>query len=162
MKTTFYIDNNKTANTSNSFLNKTDYSALLDSIISDHIIKTNSYLKETPSNDDILDSIIASRKAKTFDIYGSYLKDSDDFTKAANFLANYGNDNKLPFTYGHEYHIAGNTITFHFDSIEINGTEYMYKDFGNIILLKKLPKKTKKLIIDIYTKSNTDITINLK
>lgn len=159
MKTTFYIDNK--TNKNNSFLNEANYSTLLDSIISDHLIKTNSYLNVQKSDDDILDGLIKAHKSKS--IFGATLKDSDEFTKAANFLANYGKINtKLPFTYGHEYYFGGNTITFHFDSIEINGTEYMYEDFGNIILLKKLPKKTKKLIIDIYTKGSTDITINLK
>ena len=161
MKTTFFIDNNKTTS-KNTFLNTTDYSAILDSLISDNLKKTNTYLTNT-SDDDILDGIIAAHKAKS-NIFGATLKDSDAFTKAANFLANYGNTKlkKLPYAYGHEYYIGGNTIVFHFDSIEINGTEYMYEDFGNIILLKKLPKKTKKLIIDIYTKGNTDISINIK
>lgn len=160
MKTTFYIDNNK-KNTKNTF-HTTNYSTLLDSLISDHLKKTNSYLTQT-DDDAILDGLINAHKAKSITLFGSTLKDDDAFTEAANFLANYGKINtKLPFTYGHEYYIGGNTITFHFDSIEINGTEYMYDDFSNIILLKKLPKKTKNLIIDIYAKSGTSIKINLK
>lgn len=161
MKTTFYINDNKTYN-SNSFLNTTNYSALLDSIILDNLKKTNTYLNQNNNDDCILDGIINAHKSKSNILFSSTLKDSDEFTKAANFLANYGKTTKLPYHFGHEYYIGGNTITFHFDSIEINGIEYMYKDFGDTIILKKLPKKTKKLIIDIYTKGNSDITINLK
>lgn len=133
-----------------------DYSALLDDIIADNIIATNTYLKK--ANDDALIHAMAKEANKKY-ITLNGLKDSDIFAIAAKYIAGFGK--KLPYTLGHTYYFDGTPIIFHLDSIEIDGEEFFYDDFNDIEKIL-FPKKNKKLIIDIYTKGNTNININIK
>jgi len=148
---TFRINNNKSNNLT------TDYSALLDDIIANHIIETNPYLKKAKDN-ALYDAMFAEANSSSIKL--SSLKDIDLFDISAKYLAKYGKINKLPYILGHTYYFDGIPTIFHIDSIEINGIEYYYDDFDNISNIS-FPKKNQKLIIDIYTKGNTKININL-
>lgn len=131
--------------TNNSFHKDTDWSKILDNLIASNIKKTNPYLSKYEKD---LDAAIFEHDLK-----------GDLFAKASNFLANYGKTNNMPFQYGHAYYIGNTQIIFNLNSIEIDGTEYFYDNFKDIIFLKSLPKPTKKIIINIYGDAN--IKINL-
>ena len=145
-------------NTKFNNIKETDYSALLDNIIADHIIETSPYLKKAKDN-ALIDAMFGEAKKSSGISIGS-LKDTDLFSISAKYLAKYGKKNKLPYTLGHTYYFDGTPIIFHIDSIEIDGNEYYYDDFENINNIL-FPKKNKKLIIDIYTRGNATININL-
>lgn len=151
------INNNSIFTTNKkSFRDFTDYSALLDDIIADNIIATNPYLKKA-KDDALIDAMTDEINSKY--TFGG-LKEDELFIFAANYLATLGKI-KLPYTLGHTYFFNNIPIIFHLDSIEINGEEYFYDDFSDLSTLI-LPKKTKKTIIDIYTKGNTKINIHIK
>lgn len=151
----FYTKNN--SNNTNTFHSNTntDYSAILDNIIAADIIKKNSYLLnsyDTPNNTPII-------------LTGGALKASDEFTKAATFLANYKKYNttyKLPYTIGKMYKLYdGTPIVFYEDEVQIGFDSYKYSDFANLSFLNNLTTSTKKIIINIYTFGAGDIKINL-
>lgn len=160
IKTTIFNNTKKAANNFSFRTNDTNYSAILDALISADIMKKNSYLKKY-KEDNLIDRMCDATKSYNF--IGT-LKGGDIFTAAANYLALFGkSDFKRPYIFGHKYYFDGTPIIFHFDSIEIDGTEYYYDDFENINNLY-LPEKNKKLIIDIYTHGNADnlkININI-
>lgn len=146
-------NNNNNSIFRNIFFNKkeTDYSALLDSIISSNIKKTNTYLNKI-EDDILIDNLIAEAKTKS----SKSLK--DDFIIALTYLANFGATTKLPFKLGHTYYFGGTTpIIFHLDSIKIGGIEYYYDDLLN----KTFAPATKKTIIDIYLNGNKNAKINI-
>lgn len=161
--TTFKIDN--TTSNNYSFPN-TNYSAILDDIIATNIAKNNTYLFNyaKDNNSDLISALIAdSKKTSATIFFSDLLKGDDEFTKAANFLANYKKNKApkgIPFILGKTYKlIDGTPIAFFDDEIQIGYDLYSYNDFGNITFLKKLPSKTKTIIINIYNASN--ITINI-
>lgn len=143
-----------TSNNNNStfFLNSTpkytNYSEILDDIISADVIKKNDYLFDTYTSPIII---------------GSNLK-NDKFINAAKFLANYKKNKKtyLPFTLGKMYELNdGTRIVFYDDEIMINADVYKYSDFLDFSFLNGLSTNTKKTIINIYTAGAGDIEINL-
>lgn len=126
----------------------TDYSKMLDDIITADVIKKNSYLFDaTPS----------------INISSNLKDDTTEFIKAAKFLASYKEPkkNKLKFIIGKNYKlIDGTPIIFYDDEIQIGFDVFKYSDFNMSTFLEHLKPSTKKIIIDIYTKSN-DININI-
>lgn len=154
-----FLDNNK----------PTNYSSILDNIITADIINKNSYLFDNKKNnnytiddDYIIDSLIGN---DPIILTGSTLKASDDFTKAATFLANYKKYKKtynLPFVIGKMYTLSdGTPIIFYDDEVQIGFDTFKYTKFADFSFLNSLTKKTKKTIINIYTFGMGDIEINL-
>lgn len=148
-----FLDNNK----------PTNYSSILDNIITTDIIKKNSYLFNTKkADDDLIDSLIGN---DPIILTGSTLKASDDFTKAATFLANYKKYKKtynLPYIIGKMYTLSdGTPIIFYDDEVQIGFDTFKYTKFADFSFLNSLTKKTKKTIINIYTFGISDIEINL-
>lgn len=146
----FYTKNTSTNTT--YFPNKsTNYSKILDDIIFSDIVKKNDYLFTCEKSPIILES--------------SPLKDSDEFTKATLFLANYKKYKKaykLPFILGKMYTLANGTpIVFYDDEIQIGFDVYKYTDFSNLSILNAIKPKTKNIIIDIYTTGISNIEINI-
>lgn len=126
-----------------------DYSKMLDDIIAADVIKKNTYLFDTTPSINI----------------SSNLKDeTTEFIKAAKFLATYKEpkkENKLKFIIGKTYKlIDGTPIIFYDDEIQIGFDVFKYSDFAMSTFLEHLKPSTKKIIIDIYTKSN-NININI-
>lgn len=157
MKTyTFNTSNNNTNKFFTfSFLKKnkpTDYSKILDDIILDNLIETNSYLKDYKTKEE---------DAKIFTASTASLKD-DEFNEAAIFLANYGKMNHFPFEIGKIYKLSnGSSIIFYDDEVQIDRDIYSYSKFNDINFLNTLSAPKKKLIIDIYTNgANVNIKIN--
>jgi hypothetical protein len=156
---TFKTSNNNNNNTKKfftfSFLKKnkpTDYSKVLDDIILDNLMETNSYLKDYKTKQE---------DAKIFEASTASLKDNE-FAEAASFLANYSKKNTFPFILGKVYKLAGNIpVIFYDDEIQIDRDIYSYDDFENLAFLNTLSAPKKKIIIDIYTNShNINIEIN--
>ena len=152
---TFPTNNNTKSN--NIFCNlfckkkETDYSAILDDIISSNIKNTSTYLNKI-ENDTLIDNLIAEAKG----ISSKSLK--GDFITALTYLANFGATSKLPFKLGHTYYFGGDTpIIFHLDSIKIGNIEYYYDDLLN----NTFAPTTKKTIIDIYLNGNKNAKINI-
>lgn len=134
-------------NNSFPFYKSNDYSKTIDDIILSDIIKKNSYL------------IDYDYKPST--TYYATLKDSDEFTKAANFLANYKKNKTKKFIYGKLYKLNdGTPIVFYEDEIQIGFDFYKYSDFNDSFFIDSLTPSKKKTIITIY--GDADITINLK
>lgn len=161
--TTFKIDN---TNKNNYSFPTTDYSAILDNIIATNIAENNKYLFNYGKSDgNLIDALIKDSKKKhgTTIFTSSILKGNDEFTKAANFLANYKKSKapkNLPFIFGKTYKLTdGTPIAFYDDEIQIGMDLYSYDDFGSITFLKKLPTATKNIIINIYNAGNTTINI---
>ena len=153
MKT--YTFNANECNNTNNFINSffrttTDYSAILDDIIADDIVKKNSYLFSASTNVNITNS-----NNNSFD--------PKEFAKAVEFLANYNkpkNNKKLNIIIGETYFLMdGTPIIFYDDEIQIGFDTFKYSDFALSSLIENLKPSTKKIIIDIYTKTNT---INIK
>ena len=162
MKITTFNNSINTTNNGSFHTNNTNYSALLDAIISSNIKKTSSYLNDDYTDDSkLLDAMMYEAKLKNAIDLGKALK-GNDLIAAAKFLASYNTKKyiKLPYQFGHIYYIDGTPIIFHYDSIEINGTEYYYDEFNDLSKLN-LSNTNKKLIIDIYTNSNITIDINI-
>lgn len=142
---------NNTSNFINSFFRTTtDYSAILDDIIADDIVKKNSYLFGASTNVNITNS-----NNNSFD--------PKEFAKAVEFLANYNkpkNNKKLNIIIGETYFLMdGTPIIFYDDEIQIGFDTFKYSDFALSSLIENLKPSTKKIIIDIYAKTNT---INIK
>lgn len=138
-----------------SFLKKnkpTDYSEVLDDLILDNLMETNSYLKDYKTKQE---------DAKIFTASTASLK-GKEFAEAALFLANYSKKKAFPFTFGKVYKLAGNIpVIFYDDEIQIDRDIYSYDDFENLAFLNTLSAPKKKIIIDIYTNShNINIEIN--
>lgn len=153
MKT--YTFNANECNNTNNFINSffrttTDYSAILDDIITDDIVKKNSYLFGASTSVNITNS-----NNNSFD--------PKEFAKAVEFLANYNkpkNNKKLNIIIGETYFLMdGTPIIFYDDEIQIGFDTFKYSDFAMSSLIENLKPSTKKIIIDIYTKTNT---INIK
>lgn len=142
---------NNTSNFINSFFRATtDYSAMLDDIITDDIVKKNSYLFGATTSVNITNNHADSFNPK-------------EFAKAVEFLANYNtpkNNKKLNIIIGETYFLMdGTPIIFYDDEIQIGFDTFKYSDFALSSLIENLKPSTKKIIIDIYTKTNT---INIK
>lgn len=160
MTHTIFLNSTKNNTFCPIYTKKTDYSEILDSLISSNIKKTNPYL--STDNDTLIDGMILDAKISNAIKFSKALKDSDIFAKATEFIYGFIKPKtKLPYILGHKYYINGSTIIFHDDSIEIDGTEYYYDDFNNNNILKNLTKKNKKIIIDIYLKGFSKIGINI-
>lgn len=160
IKTTIF---NNTNNTNSFHTESTNYSKILDALILADLKKTNKYLNdyEKIENDNLIDGMIYEAKLKNAIMFGKALKDGDLFADAATYLALFGKKTiKHPYIIGHTYFFNNKPIIFHLDSIEIDGTEYYYDDFNNYENLY-MPANNKKIIIDIYTKGNTKININI-
>ena len=144
----FYSKNNSNNSTKSLFLDTepTNYSKVIDNIILGDIIKKNSYL----FNDD--DYTFTSHSTPII-LTGSLLKGSDNFTKAANFLANYKKYKKIykiPYELGKMYTLSdGTRIVFYDDEIQIGSLFYKYDDFNNFDFLNTISEPTKKIIINI-------------
>ena len=151
---TYTFNANECNNTSNSinsfFRTTTDYSAMLDDIITADIVKKNSYLLGASTSVNITNSNNDSFNPK-------------EFAKAVEFLANYNkpkNNKKLNIIIGETYFLMdGTPIIFYDDEIQIGFYTFKYSDFALSSLIENLKPSTKKIIIDIYTKTNT---INIK
>jgi hypothetical protein len=143
------IKNNNSIN-NGSFAN---YSEILDNIIAADVKKKNSYLIDNTNKYFLT-------KSYTF---SPALKDSDEFTKAAKFLANYkDNYSYIPnkFIYGKMYTLSdGTPIVFYDDEIQIGFNVYKYTDFTDLSFLDTIGADTKKIIINIY--GNANVKINL-
>lgn len=158
MKITTFTNSFATTKNNNnkfySFPEYTDYSKILDDLISSNLMKTNSYLKKS-KDDALIDAMFDEAYGKTIKL--SNLEDS--YNAAAKYLAFFGKKNKLTYNLGHTYYIDNTPIIFHLDSIEIGGNEYYYDDLLNASLLTK---NTQKLIIKIATSApKINININL-
>lgn len=152
-------------NSYNNSSNITDYSAIIDNIIADSIIKKNSYLFDCDKKNDA--DIFTSLIGDTPIILNSSttLKADDDFIKAAMFLANYKTYKKtynIPFILGKMYKLSdGTPIIFYDDEIQIGFDTYKYSNFSNLSFLNNLATTTKKTIINIYTGGLGNIKINI-
>ena len=160
----FKFDNNKNNNGIKFNCNgsNTNYSAIIDNIITADLIKKNSYLFNTKKADDDLYSALIS---DDIILKSSPLKASDEFTKAANFLANYKKYKKcykLPYILGKMYTLTNGTpVVFYDDEIQIGFDTYRYTDFTDYSFLNCLSAPAKKTIINIYTYGAANININL-
>ena len=159
----FYTKDNN--NNNSIFLgNTTNYSSILDNIITADIIKKNSYLFDynKKKNDDLIDALIGN---DPIILTGSTLKASDEFTKAATFLANYKKYKKtynIPYSIGKMYTLSdGTPIIFYDDEIQIGFDTIKYSKFNDLSFLSSLTAPTKKTIINIYTFGTGNININL-
>lgn len=151
MKTYTFNLNNTNKNTFHS----ANYSKILDDLIHADIMEKNYYLNNdyNKSTGDIYFDNMIGINSGDIKISNNGLKDADAFTKAANFLANYGNNNyKFPYEYGKTYTLNdGTPIIFFDDSIQIGFDLYYFKDFKKINFLNSITPKIKKNIISIYT-----------
>jgi len=163
----FYTKNNSNnSNKKNIFLdpNYIDFSSTLDNIITADIIKKNSYLFDynKKKNDDLIDALIGN---DPIILTGSTLKASDEFTKAATFLANYKKYKKtynLPYIIGKMYTLSdGTPIIFYDDEIQIGFDTIKYSKFNDLSFINGLTAPTKKTIINIYMFGTGNININL-
>lgn len=159
MTKTYSFTSNNT-NTSKFFLNsnpRTNYSEMLDDIITADIIDKNKYLFKGINTSYIGDEPII--------ITGSYLKADDSFIKATKFLANYKKNKslyKIPFIIGKLYTLSdGTRVIFYDDEIQIGFDTYKYSDFGNIAFLNDLTTTKKSAIINIFTGGIDNIKINI-
>lgn len=154
MKKTIYTINNSTTS-SNSFFHsaKTNYSKILDDLITADLIKKNSYLNGYIDGDFINCMMKDSAKKHPGIIIGSYaLKDDKKLIDAANFLAEYKKKKDITskFILGKTYKLSdGTPIIFYDDEIQIGFDLYTYDDFKDITFLKALPTTTKSAIINI-------------
>lgn len=155
-----YIFNGSKKNNKNYNNGSSNYSKILDDIILSDVIKKNNYLidddyiikKSTSTPKSIIDDIITIKP----------LKDSDEFAKAAKFLANYKNYNKSVKSYiiGKMYTLSdGTPIVFYDDEVQIGFDCYSYSDFCNSYFINSLPNATKNIIINIYGAANVKINI---
>lgn len=155
----FYTKNNSNSNKSTF---STNYSKILDNIITADIIDKNDYLFTNKNYDKFIDSLISD---DPIILTSSKLKASDEFTKAANFLANYKKYKKtykLPYILGKMYTLSdGTPIIFYDDEIQIGFDTFKYSNFDDLSFLNNLTTNTKKIIINIYTNGATNININL-
>lgn len=163
----FYTKNNSNStNNSSIFLNNksTDYSEILDNIITADIIKKNSYLFDD-TYDPIIDALNKNTYTSPIILTSSNLKFDDKYIKATKFLANYKKYNKkynLPYILGKMYKLSdGTPIIFYDDEIQIGFDTFKYSDFDDFSFLNNLTAKTKKTIINIYTFGTGNIEINL-
>lgn len=160
----FYTKNN--SNNDSIFLDTkpTNYSTILDDIITTDIINKNKYLfnYNKKANDDLIDALIGN---DPIILTSSALKASDEFTKAATFLANYKKYKKtynLPYTLGKMYTLSdGTPIIFYDDEIQIGFDTFKYSKFNDILFLNSLKTNAKNTIINIYTNGINNININL-
>lgn len=157
MTKTFNFASKNNSNNDYIFLDKSftpDYSTMLDDIIATDVIKKNKYLFNSIDN------------TTPIILTGSSLKDSDDFTKATKFLANYKKYKKtynIPYIIGKMYTLFdGTPIVFYDDEIQIGFDTYKYSKFTNLSFLNNLTANTKKIIINIYTNGIKDIEINIR
>ena len=160
MITTYTFGKKNNNKNSFNFLNtssKPNYSKILDDIIITDIIDKNSYLFKNNIKNDYLDDIILNAKPTK---YNDTLLDA-----AIKFLANYKKPKKsyiLPFKLNTIYTLTdGTPIIFFDDEIQIGHDSYSYSDFANASFINTLAPSKKKIIIDIYTKGNVNIDINL-
>ena len=165
MNTTLFKNNKSTNKTTTNCFGDFNYSKLLDKIIKDNILKTNKYLGKSydDSEKDFINNLFANNKSTKINLTSSFLKDENDFIKAAKFLSNYNkNYKKFPFKFETTYKlIDGTTIIFYDDEIQIGCDTYTYDDFEDFTILSNIPPKTKKTIIDIYIKSINNISISI-
>lgn len=144
---TYNFKTNEFNNNNNQFFTDTDYSEILNAIITDDVIKKNDYL---------------FNKNTTESYNNSSSTDLNNLLKAANYLANYKQPNSKKFAYGKTYYlIDGTPIIFYDDEIQIGFDVFKYDDFGIDAFINNLKPSTKKLIIDIYTNAN-NIKVNIK
>jgi len=140
----------------------TNYSSILDDIIFTDIIDKNDYLFKKKIDDNLIDSLLED---DPIILTGSSLKADNDFIKATNFLANYKKykkNYKLPYILGKMYTLSdGTPIIFYDDEIQIGFDTFKYNKFTDLSFLNSLTTKTKKTIINIYTKGAANIEINL-
>ena len=158
MKTYTFTTKNNNSNTFFRNNTSTDYSKILDNIITADLIKKNHYLfdyEDKTYPDTIGDNIIL----------GAALKDDDIFIKAAKFLSNYKkNYFAMPkkFIYGKIYKLTdGTPIIFYDNEIQIGSDLYTYDKFANMDFLHGLTSNTKNIIINIFTKGINNIKINI-
>ena len=153
---TFGKINNKKNNTF-QFNNSTNYSKIIDAGIAASLINKNKYLFKAA--DDYLDDILINAKPINEPSYDM------DFLKAAKFLTNYKKLKKtytIPFKLNTTYTLLdGTPIIFYDDEIQIGFDVYKYSSFNDFSLLNSLTKKTKDIIINIYTNGTTNININI-
>lgn len=161
--TTFSI---KDINTNNNASNNTSNSSLLSSLILSNIKKTtpyifNDYKEDSPKTTYIklnkytsIDPFIAAMLEECGDYTPSSLSLKDiDYIKAANYLANYKNNNKIKF--GKTYHLSNGTpIIFFKDEVQIGFDAYDYDDLLNINYLNTLTEDKKDMIINIVININ--------
>lgn len=136
----------------NTFCSTTNYSKILDDLITTDVIKKNSYLFGKPKTIHVVDN--------------SILKEDTNykFIDAVKFLANYKKPkkNKLNFIIGMTYFLVdGTPIIFYDDEIQIGFDLFKYEDFNSDSFICNLDTTTKKTIIDIYTNAN-NLKINIK
>lgn len=143
----FYSKNNTNNSSESIFLDTkpTNYSKIIDNIITADIVKKNSYLFDY--DDDY------TPKSNTIILTGGYLKDSK-FAKAAKFLANYKKNYKkylnIPYEFGKMYTLSdGTRIVFYDDEIQIGSLFYKYDDFNSFDFLNTISEPTKKTIINV-------------
>lgn len=143
-KTTTFTFNLAGNNNNAPFLESTNYSKTLDSIIATNIKKANPYLNIYSKSDACAPS------TTIFIDNGCYCS---DFAKAAKFLAEYNKkkDIKSKFILGKTYTLNdGTPIIFYDDEIQIGFDLYSYSDFANTTFIKNMSSATKNLIINIY------------
>ena len=144
----FYSKNNTNNSSESIFLDTkpTNYSKIIDNIITADIVKKNNYLFD-------YDDDIYIPKSNPIILTGGYLKDSK-FAKAAKFLANYKKNYKkyykIPYEFGKMYTLSdGTRIVFYDDEIQIGSLFYKYNDFNDFDFLNTISEPTKKIIINI-------------
>lgn len=160
MKTTTYtIKNTNNKKKFNKIINfftpkyePTNYSKVIDDIIFNNVIKSNSYIIN-PEYNTKEEDVMVFKAANS-------LKDNNSFIEAANFLANYNKMKKFPYMLNKIYYLAdGTPIMFYEDEVQIDNEVYTYEEFNNIGFLGTLTAPKKKIIIDIYING---LKVNIK
>lgn len=148
MTKTFSFTSKKNNFDNTFFLNtsKSKNPKILNDLILADIIKKNDYLFGGNNYSYEIDE-------KPI-ILGSKLKYSDEFAKAADFLANYKTYKKkyidLPYELNKMYTLSdGTRIVFYDDEIQIGSLFYKYSDFSNLNFLNTISEPVKKIIINI-------------
>lgn len=153
MKRYTFALNDNFRNNNTTITNKTDWSSILDDIISNNIKKNNPYLNAytyaTCYNCPLSNSICNT---------SGILKD-DDYIKAALFLSKFNKRNdfkKINCERGKIYHIGSTPIIYYDDEIQIGFDIIPYRALKNRDYILGLTDDTKNAIINIY-----NIYINL-
>lgn len=158
--TTSSIDTNKTKtiniNTS-SFLGEPNYSKILDDIIADNIIKNSPYLagclgkNTTPIATSCITIETPSLKKKS----NAFLDALDSFIEK--FIPSRG----IKLDKGYTIKYNGHKITFYDDEIIIDDEIFSIDNIFSSEFFNALKPKTKKFILDIYTKAGNKISIDI-
>lgn len=141
----------KKTNNFSKYAKQTDYSKILDSIILNNVINTNTYLTKTATDKAVEEAFKANTSIKySLSTYAAYL---------VNLIKSKTN---FPFKFGKKYITNNGTIIiFYDDEVQIGTDIYSYEEFEDELFLNNLEQPKKKIIIDIFAPGK-NISINIK